>query len=142
MGDQLRDDDGRPLIVVVDDDPDDLAHLEAELGYRYAHDYVVVARPSPIEAITVLERLRTEGERAAVLASQWMDEMEGSQLLASARALHPRAKRALLIAPRDWGKAGTADAIRSAIAVVSTRTCRNPRTMATRRSTGYERVPL
>jgi thioredoxin reductase len=117
VGDQLRDHDRGPLIVVVDDDPDDLALLEAELGYRYAHDYVVVARPSPVEAITVLERLRTEGERvAAVLASQWMDEMEGAQLLASARALHPRAKRALLIAPRDWGQAGTADAIRSAIA--------------------------
>src|SRR5262245_51724095 len=67
--------------------------------------------------MTVLEALRAAGQRvAAVLASQWMDEIEGSQLLVSGRALHPRAKRALLIAPRDWGKAGTADAIRAAIA--------------------------
>src|SRR5262245_62010475 len=117
VGDQMRDGDGRPRIVVVDDDPDDLALLEAELGYRYAHDYVVVTRSSPAEALTVLEQLRTEGVRvAAVLAAQWMEEMEGSHLLASGRSLHPRAKRALLIAARDWGQAGTADAIRSAIA--------------------------
>jgi thioredoxin reductase len=116
VGERLRDDD-RPRIVVVDDDADDLALLAGELGSRYARDYVVVARSSPVEAITVLERLRAEGRPvAAVLASQWMHEMEGSNLLASGRALHPRAKRALLIAPRDWGQAGTADAIRSAIA--------------------------
>ena len=95
---------------MVDDDPDDLALLEAKLGHRYAHDYVVVTRSSPVEALTVLERVRTGGERvAAVLAAQWMDEMEGSHLLTRGRALHPRAKRALLIAPRDWGQPGTAD---------------------------------
>jgi thioredoxin reductase (NADPH) len=117
VGEQIRDDDRRPRIVVVDDDPEDLALLEDELGSRYARDYVVDARSSPVEAVTVLERLRADGQRvAAVLASQWMDEMEGSHLLARGRALHPRAKRALLIAPRDWGLDATADAIRSAIA--------------------------
>jgi thioredoxin reductase (NADPH) len=110
-------DDLRPLIVVVDDDPDDLALLESELGSRYARDYVVAARPSPAEAMSVLERLQAAGQRvAAVLASQWMDGMDGSGLLAGARVLHPRAKRALLIAPWGWGRAGTADAIRSAVA--------------------------
>jgi CheY-like chemotaxis protein len=63
VGEQLRDEDRRPRIVVVDDDPDDLALLHGELGSRYARDYVVVARSSPVEAITVLERLRTEGQR-------------------------------------------------------------------------------
>jgi thioredoxin reductase len=117
VGEDLRQDDRRPRIVVVDDDLDDLALLENEIGSRYARDYVVVARSSPVEAMTVVERLRAADQRvAAVLASQWMDEMDGSQLLASGRVLHPRAKRALLIAPRDWGQAGTADAIRSAIA--------------------------
>src|SRR4029450_795579 len=42
--------------------------------------------------------------------------LHGSGLLPPGRALHPRGKRALLIAPRDWGQAGTADVIRSAIA--------------------------
>jgi thioredoxin reductase len=117
MGEEIRADDGRPRIVLVDDHPDDLALLEHEICSRYAREYVVVARSSALETMTVLEALREADQRvAAVLASQWMDEMEGSQLLASGRALHPRAKRALLIAPRDWGKAGTADAIRAAVA--------------------------
>jgi thioredoxin reductase (NADPH) len=45
-----------------------------------------------------------------------MDEMDGSRLLATGREMHPRAKRALLIAPSAWGRPETADAIRSAIA--------------------------
>ena len=90
VGEELGEDDRRPRIVVVDDDPDDLALLENEIGSRYARDYVVVARSSPVEAMTVLERLRAADQRAAaVLASQWMDEMEGSHLLAGGRGLHP-----------------------------------------------------
>jgi thioredoxin reductase len=117
VDEELPDEDRRPRIVVVDDDPDDLALLENEIGSRYGRDYVVVARSSPAEALTVLERLRVADQRvAAILASQWMGEMDGSHLLASGRTLHPRAKRALLIAPKGWGRAGTADAIRSAIA--------------------------
>jgi thioredoxin reductase (NADPH) len=117
VGDELLEHDRRPRIVVVDDDPDDLALLETEICSRYARDYVVVARSSPVEAMTVLEQLRDADQRvAAVLASQWMDEMEGSRLLTGGRVLHPLATRALLIAPRDWGQAGTADAIRAAVA--------------------------
>lgn len=48
VGEELREDDRRPRIVVVDDDPDVLALLENEIGSRYAWDYVVVARSSPI----------------------------------------------------------------------------------------------
>jgi thioredoxin reductase len=117
VGEDLREQDRRPRIVVVDDVRDDLALLENEIETRYARDYVVVARSSPVEAMTVLDRLWATDQRvAAVLASQWMNEMDGSQLLASGRVLHPRAKRALLIAPSGWGRAGTAEAIRSAIA--------------------------
>jgi thioredoxin reductase/CheY-like chemotaxis protein len=117
VGDTRSELDGRPRIVVVDDDLEDLALLEGELSSRYATDYVVVADSSPDAAVTLLERLRAIDRRvAAVLASQWMREMDGSSLLASVRHLHPRAKRALLIAPTAWGRPGTADAIRSAIA--------------------------
>jgi thioredoxin reductase len=120
LDEQLGGHDTRPRIVVVDDDVDDLALLENEIGCRYARDYVVVVRASPSRAVSLLERLRATDQRVAVvLASQWMEEMDGSQLLGKARVLHPRAKRALLIAPGDWGRAGTADAIRSAIATGS-----------------------
>jgi thioredoxin reductase len=117
VGEELQRDDRRPRIVVVDDDPADLALLENEIGSRYTRDYIVVARSSPVAAMTLLHQLRASGHQvAAVLACQWMDEMEGSQLLAGGRVLHPRAKRALLVAPRDWGQAVTADAIRAAVA--------------------------
>ena len=56
------------------------------------------------------------GDRVAVvLASQWMEDMNGSDLLARVRALHPRTKRALLIAWGGWGDEPTAEAIRQAI---------------------------
>jgi thioredoxin reductase (NADPH) len=117
VGELLRADDSRPRIVVVDDDPADLALLHDEICARYARNYVVAARSSPVEAVSLLEQLLAARQPvAAILASQWMDEMEGTQLLTGGRVLHPRAKRALLIAPRDWGQAGTADAIRRSVA--------------------------
>jgi thioredoxin reductase (NADPH) len=109
--------DRRPQIVVVADDTRDLALLSAEIQGRYGGAYAVLVASSPGEALRSLEALRTADQRVAVmLASQWMTEMNGSDLLAIGRTLHPRAKRALLISPADWGHERTADAIRGAIA--------------------------
>jgi thioredoxin reductase (NADPH) len=109
--------DWRPAIVIVDDDEHDLALLRAEIESRYGGAYTVFVAASPGEALTSLQALRAADQRiAVVLASQWMEEMNGSNLLSMARALHPRAKRALLISTADWGHERTADAIRGAIA--------------------------
>jgi thioredoxin reductase (NADPH) len=109
--------DRRPRIVVAADDTLDLALLSAEIQGRYGGAYGVLVVSSPGEALRSLKALRRAGQRVAVvLASQWMAEMNGSDLLAAGRALHPRAKRALLISPADWGHERTADAIRGAIA--------------------------
>src|SRR5262245_33835787 len=109
--------DGRPAIVVVSDDKHDLALLSAEIEDRYGSAYSVLVAPSPTEALTSLQALRAADQTVAVvLASQWMGEMNGCNLLSIARALHPRAKRALLISAADWGHEQTADAIRGAIA--------------------------
>jgi thioredoxin reductase (NADPH) len=108
--------DCRPAIVVVDDDKGDLAMLSAEIEGRYGNAYSVFVAPSPSQALTSLEVLRAADQRVAVvLARQWMRDMNGSNLLSMARTLHPRAKRALLISPADWGQERTADAIRGAI---------------------------
>ena len=128
VGEELGEDDRRPRIVVVDDDPDDLVLVENEIGSRYARDYVVVARSSPVEAMTVLERLRAAHQRVtAVLASQWMDEMEGSQLLACGRVLHPRGSERCSSRRGTGGKPGppTPSAPPSR-AVLSTPTFRSP----------------
>jgi thioredoxin reductase (NADPH) len=113
----LRTGDRRPRIVVVDDDRGDLVLLRAEIEGRYGGAYVVLAASSPGEARLSLEgMLAADQQVAVVLASQWMTEMNGSDLLATGRVLHPRAKRVLLISPDDWGHERTADAIRGAIA--------------------------
>jgi thioredoxin reductase (NADPH) len=107
----------RPNIVVVDDDAVDLDLLDAEIRGRYGGAYEVVVGRSAGEALAILHTLQRNGQRVAVvLARQWMTEMNGSDLLVGIRSLHPRAKRVLLISPRDWGHGRTADAIRGAIA--------------------------
>jgi hypothetical protein len=45
-----------------------------------------------------------------------MEELGGDEVLSRVRGLSPRTKCGLLIAPQDWGQAGTAVAIQSAIA--------------------------
>ena len=108
--------DRRPRIVVVADEARDLALLRGEIDGRYGGTYCVLVAPSPGEARTVLEALRVDGQRVAVvLASQRMGETSGSELLSAAQALHPRAKRALLVSPADWCGERTADTIRAAI---------------------------
>ena len=104
-------------VVVVDDDDVDRELLGAEIVGRYGGAYGVVVRSSAGETLLALEAMQRNGERVAVvLVRQWMAEMTGADLLASARSLHPRAKRVLLISPGDWGHERTADAIRGAIA--------------------------
>ena len=68
VGEGLGAGDRRPRIVVVDDDPGDLALLENEIGSRYARDYLVVARSSPVEALAVLEGLHAADQRVADLS--------------------------------------------------------------------------
>jgi thioredoxin reductase (NADPH) len=110
-----RTSDRRPRIVVVAD-ACDLPLLRAEIEGRYGGAYCVLVAPTPGEGRTALEALRADGGSVAVvLASQRMGEACGSDLLSAAQALHPRAKRALLVSPADWGAERTADEIRGAI---------------------------
>ena len=51
------------------------------------------------------------------LADPWLSGLTGTELLAQARDLHPRAKRALLIEWGAWGNRRTADAIMQAMAL-------------------------
>jgi thioredoxin reductase (NADPH) len=107
-----------PVIVAVDADHDALRRVDDELGRRYGDDYRIVCRGSAEAAIEELEQLAGAGrEVAVVLADHWLGGATGSDLLARARALHPRAKRALLIDWGAWGHRPTADAILEAMAL-------------------------
>lgn len=99
----------RPNIVLVDDDPADLASLLDALTRRYGGDYRIIPHLSAREALAGLERLKSEGERVAlVIADQWMPEMTGSDVLVHAHRIFPEAQRGLLV---EWGDRTAAPAI-------------------------------
>jgi thioredoxin reductase/DNA-binding NarL/FixJ family response regulator len=108
---------GRPLIVAVDDHSSERERLRLELEHRYDHDYEIVVESSPIVALSVVEAALHARQRVALmLASQWMEDLDGIDVLSRIRHLSPRTKRCLLIAPEDWGRQSTATAIQNAIA--------------------------
>jgi thioredoxin reductase/DNA-binding NarL/FixJ family response regulator len=108
---------GRPWILAVDDDASTRERLRLELVRRYDPDYRVVVEGSPRAALSAVEAAHRSGERVAVvLASQWMAELDGIDVLSRVRGLSPRTKRGLLIAVEDWGLLSTAGTIQSAIA--------------------------
>lgn len=91
----------RPVILIVDDEPEALASLRDALSRRFGGDYRVVAHASALAALEELARLRREGEEIAlVIADQWMPEMTGADLLSRVHEIEPGAKRGLLVA---WG---------------------------------------
>jgi thioredoxin reductase (NADPH) len=101
--------DPRPAIVIVDDEPGELAALLDALGRRFGGDYRIVPHLSGSGALADLARIRTDGgETALVIANQRMTEMTGVDLLARVRDLDPRARRALLVA---WGDRESAPTI-------------------------------
>ena len=88
-GDDMTEDDrtigarhDRAVIVAVDDKVGDLATLEHELRKRYAGDYDVCCDSSPGRALGRLRECRDGGRPVAlVLASHWMTDMVGTELL-------------------------------------------------------------
>jgi thioredoxin reductase (NADPH) len=102
-------------VLGVDDDPVALAALEVELGKRYGEDYDVWCEASPVVALRLLQNCKDLGRPVAlVLASHWMADMLGTDLLGRAHGLHPTAKRGLLI---SWGDRSAAEPMLQAMAV-------------------------
>ena len=91
-----------PALVVVYDDPGMLAGLEQALARRFGTDYEVLGADTPAAALEALGRLSQAGEQVALLlADQSLEGMTGVELLCQAHALHPTAKRVLLITYGD-----------------------------------------
>jgi thioredoxin reductase (NADPH) len=107
-----------PLLLAVEEDPAARARVERELTRRYGGDYRVRAERTAADALRALESLRDAGEPVAlVLADQWLSGTTGAELLARVKALHPSAKRGLLIEWGAWGDPDTAGAIFEAMAL-------------------------
>ena len=107
----------QPILLALDGNVADLAHIKRELEERYGRHYEVVCVGSPDEACTQLKHFATSGvEVALVLAGQWHAGEPSCRLLEAVHDLHPYAKRAVLIAWTDWGDPGTGRAIFDGIA--------------------------
>jgi len=93
-----------PAILTVEGDLTALDAIEQELFDGYRRRYSIASMASPHAALTLLERWAADGEPVAlVLAAKQLEGMTGPEFLARVRALHPQAKRALLI---EWGDLG------------------------------------
>jgi thioredoxin reductase (NADPH) len=92
----------KPVILVVDDQPDDRHALSRDLRRRYGGDYRVLTARSGAAGLRQLDRLRTDGAGVALLlAPDRMLPMDGIEFLGLCQRLHPHARRLLLIAFGD-----------------------------------------
>lgn len=91
----------RPVILIVEDEPKELAALLDALVRRFGGDYQVIPHMTAEGALTELTRLKEEDQEVAlVIADQWMPGTTGLELLGEARKLHPKAQRAIMV---SWG---------------------------------------
>src|SRR5215471_13291980 len=91
----------RPVIMVVDDEPDALAAMLDALTRRFGGDYRVIPDLSAPAALDAVAKIKEGNEEIAlVIADQRMPEMTGREFLGRVRSIVPMAKRALLV---EWG---------------------------------------
>ena len=87
-----------PIIFLVSSEAAVLEALERDLGRRFGNDTRILAAGGPAAGLERLEQLAAGGEPVALVIADWqMDEMAGVSFLAGAHAMHPMAKRILLV---------------------------------------------
>ena len=87
-----------PVLMVVDDNPDNLSTLEEALGSRYERDYVIISEVGPGQALDRLRALAAAGNAVAVvMASSAMTATDAAEFLAQVGGIHPAAKRVLVV---------------------------------------------
>ncbi len=92
----------KPVLLVVEDNPEDLELIAHELLKRYGEDYRVVWESSTEAGMKRLRECEAAGEDVAlVLADQWVPQMTGAEFLARARDVYPDTKRVLLVSQGD-----------------------------------------
>jgi thioredoxin reductase (NADPH) len=91
-----------PVLFVIDDDTGVMNALRDDLSRRFGKDFRVVAESSPAAGLAVLRGLADRHEPVALLIVDYhLSRMTGVDFLARAHAMHPLAKRVLLV-ERDY----------------------------------------
>lgn len=97
---------GAPLLLVIGNDPFKSDKVTKELAHRYGTDYEVVQARSGAEAMSLANRLSTEGRHIAiVLSSLSLTDTDGWEALTAVRADHPGALRVVYLQPGDRDEA-------------------------------------
>jgi thioredoxin reductase (NADPH) len=92
----------KPVIMVVDDDPQVLAAVRRDLRGRYREHYTTLSAGSGQEALETTRELKSRGDALAmVISDQRMPGMLGHEVLAGVRECYPLARRLLLTAYSD-----------------------------------------
>jgi thioredoxin reductase (NADPH) len=92
----------QPIIFLVSTDVAVLGALETDLSRRFGIDTRIIGADGPAAGLAHLTALTNGREPVAlVIADQRMPEMTGVEFLTNAHALHPLAKRVLLV-ERDY----------------------------------------
>jgi thioredoxin reductase (NADPH) len=92
----------KPVLLIVDDDPQVLAAVRRDLRSRYREHYTVISAASGPEALATAHELKSRGDSLAMLISdQRMPGMLGSEVLTRSREVYPLARRVLLTAYSD-----------------------------------------
>jgi thioredoxin reductase (NADPH) len=92
----------KPILLVVDDDPDVLNAIARDLRTRYGRDYRVLRAESGTAALGLLRELKERGTPVALLLSdQRMPGMDGVTFLSQTMEDLPKAKRAVITAYAD-----------------------------------------
>jgi thioredoxin reductase (NADPH) len=92
----------KPVILVVDDDPQVLAAVRRDLRGRYREQFTTLSAGSGQAALDTVRELKSRGDALALAVSdQRMPGMLGDEVLAGVRELYPLARRVLLTAYSD-----------------------------------------
>jgi thioredoxin reductase (NADPH) len=92
----------KPIILVVDDDPQVLAAVRRDLRGHYREEYTTLSAVSGQQALDTTRELKSRGSALAmVISDQRMPGMLGHEVLAGVRELYPIARRLLLTAYSD-----------------------------------------
>lgn len=89
----------RPILFLVDDDPDVLQSITRDLRREFGERFRVLSASSGDEALEALRELKLRGEPVALfVVDQRMPRMTGVEFLERALEMYPGSKRVLLTA--------------------------------------------
>ena len=92
----------KPVLLVVDDDPQVLAAVRRDLRAHYRESYTVMGASSGEEALATIRELKARGDSLAIVISdQRMPGIQGTEVLAESLDIYPLARRVLLTAYSD-----------------------------------------